>query len=180
MSRRKLPAQFSRVKGSSMLLFKPNADDVKEAYIRAEKLGVKDNSFTKGAGRMVGFLGEVAFEKLYPEAKYVGGGSYTHDYELGKRTIDVKSKKCKTTPQPDFTASVNCSKTKQLKASTYFFTRVHESLSEVWVLGWAPASAIQCGKNYKRRGETDAYGFKYKVNGYHVEISTLRRANSLK
>ena len=105
MSRRKLPPQFSRAKG--MLVFTPTGDDIKEAFERSEELGVLPNSFTRGMGRMTGFIGEIAFERLYPQADYVGDTSFTHDYVLGKKTIDVKSKSCTSIPQPDFTASVN-------------------------------------------------------------------------
>ena len=59
MRLKKLPPQFTRTKG--MLLFTPNSDNIKEAFERSEKLGVLPNSFTRGAGRMTGFLGEVAF-----------------------------------------------------------------------------------------------------------------------
>jgi len=178
MSRRKLPQQFTRAKG--MLVFTPTGDDIKEAFERSEDLGVLPNSFTRGAGRMTGFIGEIAFEKLYPLAKYVGDSSFTHDYVLGKKTIDVKSKTCTSIPKPEYTASVNCNKSKKLGAKAYFFTRVKKDMSTAWLLGWQTASYIQNKKHYKRRGESDSYGFQYKVSGYHLPISLLRRANSLK
>ena len=87
MSRKKLPDQFSRAKG--MLVFSPTGDDIKEAFERSEELGVLPNSFTRGMGRMTGFLGEIAFERLYPQANYVGDKSFTHDYVLGKKTIEL-------------------------------------------------------------------------------------------
>jgi hypothetical protein len=178
MSRRKLPPQFSRAKG--MLVFTPTGDDIKEAFERSEELGVLPNSFTRGMGRMTGFIGEIAFERLYPQADYVGDTSFTHDYVLGKKTIDVKSKSCTSIPQPDFTASVNCRANKKLQAKAYFFTRVSKDFSTAWLLGWATARAIETKTNYKKRGESDGHGFIYKVNGYHVPISSLRRASSLK
>lgn len=181
MSRKKLPPQFSRIKGSSMLLFKPTGDDIKEAYERSEKLQIQPNSFTNGVGRMPGFIGEVAFEQLYPEAQYVGEGCFTHDYELGRRTIDVKSLKCTSTPRADYKAAVNCKLDKKLKANTYFFTRVHSSLSHAWVLGWSPASRIISNGRFNKKGETDPdNGFRYKAHCWNFPISLLLRANSLK
>jgi len=178
MSRRKLPPQFTRAKG--MLVFTPTGDDIKEAFQRSEALGVLPNSFTRGAGRMTGFIGEIAFGKLYPLAKYVGDKSFTHDYVMGKKTIDVKSKTCTSIPKPDYTASVNCRKSKPLGAKVYFFTRVQKDMMRAWLLGWQTSTTIQNKKNYKSRGESDSYGFKYKVSGYHVPISSLRSSNSLK
>lgn len=177
MSRKKLPPQFSRTKG--MLLFTPNSDNIKTAFERSENLGVLPNSFTRGAGRMTGFLGEVAFETLYPEASYVGDKIYTHDYEIGNRTIDVKSKSCAGKPQPHYTASVNCSEGKKLPARAYFFVRVRKDFTRAWLLGWATGSKIQKHGEYKRRGDPDDYGFTYKVDGYHLPISALRPASSL-
>jgi len=178
MSRRKLPPQFTRAKG--MLVFTPTGDDIKEAFERSEALGILPNSFTRGAGRMTGFIGEIAFEKLYPLAKYVGDKSFTHDYVLGKKTIDVKSKTCTSIPKPDYTASVNCLKSKPLGAKVYFFTRVRKDMMRAWLLGWQTSTSIQNKKNYKNRGESDSYGFQYRVSGYHVPISSLRSSNSLK
>lgn len=178
MSNRKLPLQFSRSKG--MLVFTPTGDDIKDAFERSEELGVLPNSFTRGMGRMTGFLGEIAFERLYPQAKYVGDTSFTHDYVLGKKTIDVKSKTCTSIPKPNYTASVNCKKDKKLQAKIYFFTRVSKDLSTAWLLGWSTARAIETKSNYKKRGEYDADGFCYRINGYHIPISSLRRASALK
>ena len=90
MKRKALPPQFTRDKG--LILFKHSGQNVKDAFERSENLGILPNSFTRGSGRMTGFLGEIAFELLYPDAQYVGDTSYTHDYVLGKKKIDIKSK----------------------------------------------------------------------------------------
>ena len=177
MKRKKLPPQFSRTKG--LLVFTPNSDNIKEAFERSEELGVLPNSFTRGAGRMTGFLGEVAFENLYPEALYVGDKIYTHDYELGKRRIDVKAKCCSGKPQPHYTASVNCPEGKKLPANAYYFVRVKKDFTRAWMLGWATGLKIQKSGLYKKKGEPDDYGFTYKVDVYHLPIEGLRPANSL-
>tara|TARA_R100000654_G_scaffold6209_1_gene16468 strand:+ start:1510 stop:2046 length:537 start_codon:yes stop_codon:yes gene_type:complete len=178
MSRKKLPKHFKRSNG--MLVFTPTSDHVKEAFERSEKLGVLPNSFTRGAGRMTGFLGEVAFECLYPQAIYEGDESFKHDYVIGNRTIDIKSKSCAGVPQPHYTASVNCPEGKKLPAKAYFFVRVRNDFQKAWLLGWATALTIQRKADYKLRGEPDEYGFTYKVDGYHLPIAALRKAGSLK
>lgn len=178
MSRKKLPPQFKRAKG--MLVFTPCGDDLKKAYERSEELGILPNSFTRGNGRMTGFLGELAFEKLYPKASYVGDSSRTHDYVIGNRTIDIKSKTCSGPPLPHYTASVNCPQGKKLQARAYFFVRVRKDFMRAWLVGWATANKIQNKKNYKKKGDPDSVGFIYKADGYHMPISELQRATSLK
>ena len=53
---------------------------------RSQNLGVLPNSFTRGAGRMTGFLGEIGFELLF--LRNMSGITATHDYLLGNRKID--------------------------------------------------------------------------------------------
>ena len=175
--KRKIPNQFEYDK--KLILFRPNSDNIKEAFERSQNLGVLPNSFTKGMGRMTGFLGEVAFEALYPKADYVGDTSYSHDYVLGKRKIDVKAKTCTGKPLPHYTASVNTKKDKELSATVYFFVRVRRDLTRVWLLGWETSTQIKTKSDYKKKGELDEYGFTYKVSGYHLPIQYLRQPQSL-
>lgn len=175
--KRKLPRKFEQDK--KLILFRPDSNDIKEAFERSQNLGVLPNSFTRGMGRMTGFLGEVAFELLYPEADYVGDTCYSYDYVLGKRKIDVKAKTCTGKPLPHYTASVNTNKEKKLGATTYFFVRVRRDLTRVWLLGWETSTQIQKKGEYKKKGELDDYGFTYKVSGYHLPIQYLRRPQSL-
>ena len=76
---RKLPAQFKRERSSKYIAFTPTSADIKLAFERSQKLGIQRNSFTGGQGRMVGFLGEIAFELLFTNSVYVGDKSFTHD-----------------------------------------------------------------------------------------------------
>ena len=107
-------SQFRQLK-NRFVLFHPNKDDVAEAFRRSQSLGIPPNSFTRGVGRMTGFLGEVAFEKYIKGAEHVGEQCYTHDYLFKGNKVDVKSKTCTTRPQLHYIASVN-SENKKLKA----------------------------------------------------------------
>jgi len=176
---RKLPRQFSKKRGCRHIVFTPSSENVKQAFERSQKLGITPSSFTRGLGRMTGFLGEVAFGLLYPEARYVGGRSFTHDYCLDQKKIDIKSKTCSSRPQPHFTASVNCPASKEPAAEFYYFIRVRKDLSKVWLLGWLPTNQLLSKGCYKKRGEKDEDGFSYKVSGYHVPIRCLRSPSSL-
>ena len=164
---------------SRFIIYEPTKEDVAEAFRRSQQLGVLDNSFTRGRGRMTGFLGEVAFGNTFPEAVYVGDRSFTHDYELTGYNIDVKAKTCSGRPLIHYSASVAKSKNQELKADIYFFMRVHQDLSKVWFCGWSTAKGVGKNKYYKKRGEADEYGFTYMSNGYHLPIRSTRRPDSL-
>jgi len=177
--KKKLPRQFSKERGAKLIKFTPNSENVKQAFERSQNLGVLPNSFTRGAGRMTGFLGEIAFELLFPDSKYVGSYSFTHDYLMGNRKIDVKSKTCCDKPKPHYTASVVCAAGKSLRASHYFFVRVRKDLTRAWMLGWITKNRLLEQGEFKRKGEEDGYGFVYKASGYHIPISRLRAPLSL-
>lgn len=165
---------------SRFILYKPTKKDVAEAFARSQKLGVLSNSVTRGSGRMVGFLGEVSFERLHPNAIYVGDKSYTHDYEISGLRIDVKAKSCSSRPMLHYSASVLVTKPNSLPRNTiYLFTRVHKDYSKVWMCGWATDKTLQKPKYYKKKGESDDSGFTFKANGYHLPIRATRRFDSL-
>lgn len=129
---------------------------------------------------MVGFLGEVAFERLHPKAVYVGDKSYTHDYELNGLRIDVKAKACTSRPLIHYSACVLVTKPNALPDGTiYLFTRVHKDYSKVWMCGWVTAKSLQKPKYFKKKGESDDDGFTFKANGYHLPIRATRRFDSL-
>jgi hypothetical protein len=170
-------SQFRQLK-NRFVLFHPTEEDVAEAFRRSQALGIPPNSYTRGVGRMTGFLGEVAFGKYVKFSKHVGEQCYTHDYMYNRKKVDVKSKTCTTKPQLHYTASVNAQGDKELKADLYFFTRVHKDLSKVWLLGWTTLYHAVKRKNFKRKGETDDSGFTYLCDGYHLPIRSLRRPDS--
>lgn len=169
--------QFQQLK-NRFVLFRPTKEDVAEAFRRSQSLGIPPSSYTKGIGRMTGFLGEVAFGKYVVSSAYVGEQCYTHDYIFNKKKVDVKSKTCTTKPRLHYVASVNTQGKKELQADLYFFTRVHKDLSKVWLLGWTTLHHITKAQNFKQKGESDEEGFTYLCDGYHVPIKSLRRPDS--
>jgi len=178
--KRPLPPQFSKEKGCKFVVFEPAPEDIKVAFQRSKRQGVLPNSFTYGAGRMTGFLGELAFEHLYPEASYVGGTSLDHDFVLGRRKIDVKSKTCGSPPLLHYTASVNCAAKVTPKASYYYFVRVDKDLTKAWLLGWVTRKALLTEGEFKKRGDEDSSGFMYRASGYHIPLKSLRSPLSWK
>lgn len=127
---------------------------------------------------MTGFLGEVAFEKTHENAKYVGGSSFTHDYELGKLTVDIKAKVCTSPPRLHYVGSVFPKKDGSLPADVYYFVRVLKDFSKVWLCGWSTAKGIAKPKYWRKKGETDDFGFTFLGDGYHLPIRQMRRPDA--
>ena len=162
---------------SRFITYCPTPEDVSEAFRRSQEQGVLHNSLTRGNGRMVGFLGEIAFEACMG-GKYVGDQSFAHDFEFGDVTVDVKSKVCTSAPRPHYAVSVFMSQDKPLKADIYFFVRVMKNFSKVWLVGWAPVGTVQQDKYYRKKGDVDEHGFKFIGDGYHLPINKTRRPDS--
>ena len=160
---------------SRFILYKPTPDDVAEACRRSDALGELRTSFTKGKGNMTGFLGEVAFENSFEQFDYVGDESYTHDYEYKGLKVDVKAKSCTTAPKLDYNASVVSTKFSKFGADVYFFMRVHKGLRKVWLCGWTLKKTIIHKKRFDKRGSLDKDGFRFKADGYNIEIRKTRR-----
>jgi hypothetical protein len=166
---------------SRFILYRPTPEDVAAAFGRSKRLGIPPSSMTRGAGRMVGFLGEIAFERTFPEASFVGDKSFTHDYEYNGLNIDVKSKVCASPPLMHFNATVfSRHGGADLPADIYFFTRVTKDFSKVWLVGWATGKTVQKPRFFKKKGESDKTGFTFMGDGYHLPISKTRRPDSFR
>lgn len=172
-----MPDQF-RVLTNRFIVFTPSPDDIAEAFRRSKKLGIPPSSITRGAGRMTGFIGEIAFEKFVQDAKYVGDKSFTHDYLLGNKTVEVKSKKCGSPPRLEYNAFVNAKRDQPPTADLFFFTRVSECLSKVWLCGWTTNQRLVKPSNFVEKGHVDD-GFTFRLSGYVMPIRKLQRPDSL-
>ncbi len=73
--------QFKPVADGRFIEFRPSGEDFKLAAERSERMGVLANSYTRGAGRMSGMLGEIAVEKYL-------GGIIDHCGEFSKSSKD--------------------------------------------------------------------------------------------
>ena len=159
----------------SFLVFKTNSDDIVLAHERSCEIGVLPNSFTRGMGRMVGCLGEIAVNRLIPKSKYVGDKVFSHDIISKKRRIEVKSKTCTSTPKGHYIASVNGKESMNPDNDVYFFTRVRKDLMYVWIVGWLATEDFFSKAEFKSRGDKDDHGFVYSASGYHIPIEDLNR-----
>ena len=92
-------------------------------------------SFQKGAGNVIGFLGEYMVEAVCPYLTLVD--EYDHDFECNGTTIDVKTKQQNVPYEPKgyYEASVTVESLQFQHPDYYIFCRVHKDLKYGWVLG---------------------------------------------
>tara|TARA_R100001463_G_scaffold136627_1_gene202606 strand:+ start:889 stop:1434 length:546 start_codon:yes stop_codon:yes gene_type:complete len=156
-----------------VLRYRIKGKDIEKAQDMCDEMGVLPNSFTRGMGRMVGFLGEIAVNKFIPRSKYVGNKVFKYDIVKGRNKIEVKSKTCTSCPKEHYVASVNGPKKLDPANNVYFFTRVSKDLRYVWIVGWITTKDFFKKSVFKKKNEKDEEGFVYRVSGYHIKIKDL-------
>lgn len=139
---------------------------------RAKKLGVLRNSFTKGKGNLIGFLGEEIV--IAAGAKRLN----TYDYDVilpNMKTADVKTQRCLLVPTSGSGCFIFRKAIKQ-KCQYYVFVRMHSSLKYGWILGkitklkfFALAKVFKKGQKYPFTGR------KVRVGCYGIPASLLEK-----
>jgi len=162
------------------LHFEPNEDAIITAYKRSLSMGILPGSYTKGAGNMVGCLGEVAVELYLRNSIYVGDTEFNYDFLYRKKKVEVKSKSCGGLPKLSYSAFINGKKSKVDSNDIYFFTRVKRDLSMVYLLGWLPSKEIDSVGVYRQKGDVDKDNFVFRSKGYQIIIDSLRKPKSIK
>lgn len=122
-----------------------NPSDAERQQIRkeAKEMGVLYNSFSKGAGNEIGMMGEYLVQQLIGGDR-VGNNTYAYDIVTPKGiTVDVKTIRSNTAPQPHYVARVYGSESAKEKLATkcdvYYFVRCNQQLTFATVIGWLPA-----------------------------------------
>lgn len=175
--------QFKPVAGGKFIEFRPSGEDFKLAAERSERMGVLANSYTRGAGRMYGMLGEIAVEKFLGD-KINHCGETSKSYDLITRSgvsIEVKTKRAKAIPKLEYSASVEMKRTHMFENDLFVFLRSHDSMVKLWMLGWVKTDSFKRRAAFKKAGEPDGdSGFTYRVDGYHIPISKLKEMEDLR
>lgn len=149
---------------------------LEKAKKKAAEMGRLNNSITKGAGNVTGFLGEEMVCKLYDFVEE----NNTYDYDLKDkygRRIEVKTKRQKSHVAPPlyYEGSVADYNTRQ-RADYYFFCRVTNDYTRGWVIGFLPKDEFSSVSTFLRKGEIDPRNnFTVKANCHNVEYSLLRK-----
>ena len=117
---------------------------------KAAALGQRPNSITKGAGNLVGFLGE---EVARLALNGIEKNSYEYDLLLPDgRSIEVKTQKLNYDPKPHFTCYVSAFNPRQV-CDYYCFIAVDGSYKKGWYLGVYPKKAYLQRAMYLRAGD---------------------------
>jgi hypothetical protein len=173
--------QFRLVADERFVEFRPSGDDLKLASDRSEEMGILPNSYTRGAGRMLGLLGEIAVEK-YLDGLATNCSSRHYGYDLITEsgiTIEVKTKRSRGIPKLDYTASVEKKKTHMFENDLFVFLRGTDSYAKLWMLGWIKTDSFKRRAEFRKKGESDETGFAHAVDGYHIPIKKLKRITEL-
>ena len=144
---------------------------VQAAHLKAEEMGTLNNSISKGAGNVSGFIGEQVVMSV------IGGtwsNTYEYDVVLDDGTkVDVKTKRTSVAPRDYYDCSVAALNTTQ-KCDRYDFVRVANDLSVAWYLGWKGKGEYFDDARFLTKGEKDGdNGFVVKSDCYNLQIKEL-------
>lgn len=156
-----------------MIEFQITEKDRQIARYEAAKLGTLKKSITNGKGNTAAFLGELIVCR-YLKIPF-GRQTFEYDFVFEHQRLDVKTKRCTSTPRGHYAASV-AAVTQRQHCDFYIFTRVLETYDTGWILGWMSpeeffARAIFCTKDNVDPNGDGHWGFK--ANCYNLEINNL-------
>lgn len=151
----------------------------KVASKEAEKLGALRKSITNGQGNLAGFIGERVVAD-YLDVKKLN----TYQYDLitkKEKTYDVKTKRCKSKPLPNYTVSVCALNTKQ-ECDSYIFVRVTNDMKTAWILGYMPKEKFYKRAKFCKKGDLDPdsnCNWRFKEDCYNMYIKDLNPISEL-
>jgi len=157
---------------------KPTEAQIARAKRMADELGELNNSITHGEGNAHGFLGEI----LVAEA--IGAEhSNSFDYDLilptkkGPITIDVKTKRCASTPWPNYECSIADYNPDQ-QCEFYVFVRILENFEMAWIVGKIKKEDYYKKAVFRTKGQKDPNGLKgvdfhFTADCYNLAINAL-------
>ena len=158
------------IKNMTMIQIKITPEIIARAKKKAATVGNLQGSITGSMSNVVGAIGEVVVED------YTGGieaNSKDFDLMVGNRRVDVKTKRCNTTPSPKYDCSVAAHGTKQ-DCDSYVFVRILTDHSKAWILGEITKSEFYKKATRYRTGDVDpANGFVFKADCYNLAIQEL-------
>ena len=133
--------------------------------------GELNNSITRGAGSLSGYLGEMIVVSVLG-----GSHSNTFDYDVvleDGTTIDVKTKRCSSPPKVYYSCSVAKLSAKQ-DCDMYAFTRIKNDMSVGWYLGRISKNDFFLKATEHKKGEYDSdNGFTFRANCFNLPIRML-------
>lgn len=157
-----------------MIEFEITPEMYREAWAKSRDMGKLKKSITNGDGNIAGFLGEIIARKFW-DAKV--DNTLDHDIILPNGlTVDIKTKRTKVAPLPEYECSVAAQNTIQ-KCDIYAFVRV-EQINNEYTRGWYLGHMLKADylkyARYLKKGQRDGDNwFTVKANCYNMKINEL-------
>jgi len=153
---------------------------IAEEYTKQNRVET-NNSFLKGSanldGNLVGNLGEVLFEFLYPSAIRVNSVDY--DFILNGEKVDVKSKSFDKynsgmIPSLEHEMSVYSYLLNKQKNDVYAFFMIKKDRTKAWLCGTVSKKDFKQRAMLKKVGDIDLKNnFKFEKECYNIKIDKL-------
>jgi hypothetical protein len=145
---------------------------IKLAEERSKRLGVLKNSITEGDGNTAGYIGQILI-KLFLDGEDIDD----YDFDVLKDNIryEVKTKRCKFKPLPEYACSV-CEKNARQNCDYYVFVRITNDYKTAWILGKKNSKNYLKESTHCKKGEIDPdsnLGWTFKENCYNLKINQL-------
>lgn len=158
-----------------MIILTPSESQIAEARTLYE-FGSLNNSITSGKSNIYGALGEILVRDFFGNAVNSTEATYDYDMIINGRTVDVKTKRTTVIPKPHYFYSIAAYNTRQ-KCEHYIFCRIFEDFSKGFLLGYRQKEYFFRNSIFKRKGEMDTNGFKFKSDCYNLPIGKLNKFN---
>jgi hypothetical protein len=147
---------------------------INQAKERSKKLGVLKNSITRGDGNTAGYIGQMLI-KLYLNGNDVDN----YDFDVLKDNIryEVKTKRCKFKPLPEYACSV-CAHNPRQDCDYYVFVRITNDYKTAWILGKKNAKDYLKESIYCKKGDIDpdsTFGWTFQENCFNIKINQLEK-----
>jgi hypothetical protein len=161
-----------------MLVIKPSGEDRKQARAEAKAMGVLKGSISRGRGNEIGMMGEILTHREIGGDR-VGDVNFAYDIVLKNGiTIDVKTTKASSVPEPHYVARVYGSEVHKEKLSSkcnvYYFVRCNQQMTLATLVGWLPARQFMEKATFLPKGNVDPNDGKLSfADEYVLPISEL-------
>ena len=142
-----------------MIVIKPSGEDRKQARAEAKAMGVLRGSIARGRGNEIGMMGEILVHREIGGSR-VGDINFAYDIALsGDLTIDVKTTKAASVPEPHYVARVYGAESSAekigSKCDVYYFVRCNQQMTLATIIGWLPAKEFIAKATFLPKGNVD-------------------------
>jgi hypothetical protein len=164
-----------RVRSESDFISVPIVESMlQKALSKSKDMGTLNNSIRRGAGNVVGFLGEIAFTEIFPASK--SSNSYDWDIKAGNFTVEAKTKDRTVSPKIKYECSIANFNTTQ-KTDFYVFVSLLRSGSiytNAYLLGFIQKEEYMKKSIFLKEGQIDpSNGWKVNADCWNLPINEL-------